>query len=152
MDLHLEWHSPLPLKDDSANNGVYAVNLERIPKAAGIYIFLRVHGKTAECLYVGKAMRLRDRVKTQLNNSKLMQGIKKSATGKRHLFFCEFKAKQGQKEKTSLLAVERTLIRHYLSLGDQLLNIQGTRLVKHSVSSLRPALKKFLPQIIYFEK
>lgn len=111
-----------------------------------------MHGKTVECLYVGKATELRNRIKTQLNNSKLMQGVKNSATGKRQLFFGEFKAKPGQSEKTSLLAAERTLIRHYLSLGDQLLNIQGTRLVKDSVSSERPALKKFLPRVIYFEK
>ena len=152
MDLNLAWHGSLPLTDDSKNNGVYAADLNAIPETPGIYVFLRVHGKTAECLYVGKATKLRTRVKAELNNSKLMQGIKKSATGKRHLFFAEFKARQGQQENRSLLTIKRTLIRYYLARGDQLLNIQGTRLVKDSVTSERPTFKKFLPQVIFFEK
>ncbi|OQW98360.1 MAG: hypothetical protein BWK74_04680 [Desulfobacteraceae bacterium A6] len=151
MDLHLKWHQPLSLTDDSANNGVYAVNLDPIPSTPGIYIFLRVHGATAECLYVGKANKLKERVKTQLNNSKLMQGIKNADAGKRRLLFGEFVPKKGQQQK-NLLTIERTLIRHYLSIGDQLLNIKGTGLVKNSVSSERPVLKKFIPRVIYFEK
>ncbi len=152
MDLNLSWHKHLPLTDDSENNGVYTVDLSRIPNSAGIYMFFRVHGDSAKCLYVGKATNLKARIKTQLNNSKLMQGIKNSATGARRLIFGEFIAKPGQQEERSLLAMERTLIRHYLSLGEQLLNIKGTRMVKNSVTSDRPELKSFIPHVIYFEE
>ncbi len=152
MELRLKWHKPLPLTDDSENNGVYAVDLDCITSTPGVYIFVRVHGEKTECLYVGKATNLRSRVKTQLNNSKLMQGVKNAAGGKRELVFGEFVAKSGQQKEKSLLAMERTLIRHYLSKGNQLLNIKGTRIVKNSVSSERPALKHFIPRMIYYEK
>ena len=81
-----------------------------------------------------------------------MQGVKNADTGRRNLVFGEFIAKSGQQEEKSLLALERTLIRYYLSLGHRLLNIKGTRIVKSVVSSERPALKHFIPRAIYYEK
>ena len=151
MDLQLKWHKPLSLRDNSANNGIYTIDLDCLPDAPGIYIFLRVHGRTHEALYVGKANSLCTRVPQQLNNVKLMKGIENAANGSRKLAFAEFIAKKGQQQTRALRAIERSLIRYYLALGDQLLNIQGTRIVKHTLASERTDLKKFIPQTIYFE-
>lgn len=41
MDLNPVWYKPLPVEDDSKNNGVYTVNLNAILTPPGIYIFLR---------------------------------------------------------------------------------------------------------------
>jgi hypothetical protein len=152
MNLELRWHKPLSLRDDSANNGIYTTDLNRLPDAPGIYILLRVHGQIHEALYVGKANCLCTRVPQQFNNVKLMKGIENAARGSRKLAFAEFIAKKGQQQTRALKAMENALIRYYLALGNRLLNIHGARIVKHSLSSERSVLRKFIPITIYFEK
>ena len=151
MDLQLKWHRPLSLWDDSANNGIYTTDLDKLPDTPGIYIFLRIHGSTHEALYVGKANCLCTRVPQQLNNVKLMKGVENAANGSRRLAFAEFISKKGQQQARALKAIEGSLIRYYLARGDQLLNVQGTRIVKHTLHSERTDLRKFIPQTIYFE-
>lgn len=153
MDLYLKWNNRIPLIAVSSGNGIYDVALDRIPEKPGIYIFLRVHGtKKHEALYVGKATSLKSRIKQQLNNAKLMTGIMNSPNGSRTLVFGEFIAKPGQQLDKSLLRIEHALMRHYLAIGDQLLNVKGARIVKDSLTSERPELKSFIPSTIYFEK
>jgi hypothetical protein len=149
MDLSLKWHEHLTIQ--STITGIYDVDaLDKIPNTPGIYIFLRVHGKKHEALYVGKAISLKSRIKQQLNNLKLMKGIESAAQGKRLLVFAEFKAKRGQQVK-KLLSIEHALIRHYLALGNPLLNVKGARIVKNSVMSERTEMKQFIPGTLYFE-
>lgn len=151
MKLALKWHKPLTLKADKDGYGIYAIPLDDIPIEPGIYVFLRSHGSTSEALYVGKADNLRSRVKQHLNNLKLMKGIEKAATGKRLLAFAEFVPKQGQQQTKALRRMETAYIRYYLSVGDRLLNKQGTRIAKDSIASERSNLKKFIPKDLYFE-
>ena len=151
MKLLLRWHKPLTLKADKEGNAIYLVPLDDIPTEPGIYVFLRTHGSTYEAQYLGKAGNLRSRIEQQLNNLKLMRGIEHAATGKRLLAFAVFISKRGQQQTKALKRMEIAYIRHYLSEGHQLLNKQGTKIVKDSIASERSALKKFIPKDLYFE-
>lgn len=140
MKLKLNWHQSIEL-----GAFPYAAPIANVPKNPGIYIFLRVHGRTAEAIYVGKAGNLQSRIKTQLNNLKLMRGIQSMPNVKRRLVYAEFVARPWQKAATALPICEKTLIRYYLSLGHELLNIQGAKLRYHELDSQRSDLRKFLP-------
>jgi hypothetical protein len=39
MKLNLEWGRPIPLKDGSRQNLIYAVDQNKLPKATGVYVF-----------------------------------------------------------------------------------------------------------------
>jgi len=152
MELKLKWHSPLALTDASNSNGIYSADLKDIPQRAGIYIFYREHGASRKALYIGKATNLKSRIKSQLNNVRLMKGIENSSSGSRRIIFAEFFAKPGQQEKKCILVIERALIRHYLALGDIILNIQGTKIKSDSIFSERIYLTKFIPATIHQQK
>jgi hypothetical protein len=156
MDLKLKWHTPLPLIASSSKHGIYTVDLDDIPNVPGIYIFFRVYKTKHEALYIGQTIRLSTRIREQLHNDTLMTGIQHATRGSRQLVFGAFNAKNGQaktsqKLEQSLLRMEHALIRHYLSLGDQLLNVRGARVVKHSLTSDRSSVRKFIPRVLYFE-
>ncbi|MCH2556379.1 MAG: hypothetical protein MK005_03665 [Alcanivorax sp.] len=152
MDLHVSWQNPLFLRNASASQGIYSVDINRIPAQAGVYIFLRIHGESAKALYVGKAKNLKSRVKQQLNNVQLMKGIESAANGQRRLLIGVFEPKPGQSKDSSIARIEKALIRHYLAKGDALINKQGTRIKSGTVRSQRTALKKFIPTAINFEE
>lgn len=151
MELNLRWLTAFRLYDAARTNGIYGTDLERIPASPGIYVFCRSHGETVEALYVGKANSLSTRIGQQLNNARLMMGIKNATNGTRRLLVAEFLPRPGQRTETCLAVIEQTLIRHYLSLGHDLLNVQGTRIVHHVVKSERDAFKDFIPRRIYGE-
>ena len=140
--LNLHWHKSIVL-----GKFPYGRDLDRdkLPETAGIYLFLRTHGGNAEALYVGKASNLRSRIKQQLNNLKLMTGIKDAANGEKRLVCAELSLKQGQKADAALPVCETALIRYYLGQGHGLLNVQGARLHYHEIDSVRNDLKRFLP-------
>lgn len=66
MKISLEWGRPLKLRDGTRDNLIYTVSLDKLPKGPGICVFGRRWGKNAEALYVGKANKIRGRVKGQL--------------------------------------------------------------------------------------
>jgi len=137
----LRWQRPQSLKSYP-----YAPNLDLIPRSPGIYIFYRKHGASFQVFYVGKALNLRRRLKGQLNNFKLMHGIKSAANGARLLACGEIALKPGQKAASAIHAAEKLLIRHFVDEGHELLNIQGIKLRLQTLRNERPAdLKKLLP-------
>lgn len=151
MDFNLDWGTPLPLRK-SKGNTIYALDLEKIPKTPGVYIFLRVHGNSTNVLYVGKADNLKGRIKQQLNAVRLMKGIENAPSGARSIVYAEFRPKQGQRTHC-LRLIERGLIRYYLAQGNELLNIQGSRIRKHSLTSERTStlVRHMIPTEIFFE-
>jgi hypothetical protein len=152
MKLQLRWHSPLTLREDFSNNGIYTTDIASLPNAPGVYIFARTFGSACEALYVGKANSLAARIPQQLNNVRLMLGLHNARTGLRKLIYAQFIPKPGQQQATSLKAIEHALIRHYLEDGHPLLNVQGTSIDKDSLCSERKNLKHFIPKTIYFER
>lgn len=151
MNLGVEWSSPIKLKDAASDNLIYKLDLERMPRAAGVYVFGRKWGNQFEALYVGKAGKIRGRIKTQLNNLRLMQHLKNAKAGKRVVMIGQFMGKPGQQVNRCLPLIERTLIRYFLSEGHDLVNVQGTRLRRHEVSSDGRHPRNFIPKLMYVE-
>lgn len=83
MKLQVDWMRPIPLKDATEPNSIYAVDFDRLPTNPGVYVFGRQWGNQFEALYVGKANRIRGRIKRQLNNLHLMQHLTNAKAGKR---------------------------------------------------------------------
>ena len=131
---------------------VYTVDLEKLPAEPGVYIFGRQHGTRFEALYVGKANIIRGRVRRQLNNLRLMQHLRNARTGKRIVLAGSVVTRPGQRIEKILPLVERTLIRYFLSEGHDLVNIQGTRLRQHEVTSSGGHPKHFIPSPMYLER
>lgn len=152
MQLHVEWGRRVPLRDGSKQNLIYYVEPSRIPEASGVYIFGRSWGNGFEALYVGKAGRLRGRVKSQFNNLRLMQHLRNAKGGRRVLLCGRVVTKPGQRIEKALNLTERALIRYFLSEGDDLVNKLGTRLRRHEVLSTGKHPKRYLPSPIYLEK
>jgi hypothetical protein len=152
MNLNVDWSRPVVLRDATKQNMIYSVNLDRLPGSAGVYIFGRRWGAQFEALYVGKAGRIRSRVRTHLNNLRLMQHLRNARNGKRIVLAGTFQPKPGQRLSKALPLVERALIRHFLSEGHNLVNVQGTQLRKHELNSTGKYPKRFFPSAIFLEK
>jgi hypothetical protein len=152
MKLHIEWAKPVLLKDASRENMVYGVDLKRVPSSAGVYLFGRRWGGQFEALYVGKAGDMRVRVKTHLNNLRLMQHLRNAKTGKRLVLAGRLVLKQGQQRAKCMALAERALIRHFLAEGHDLVNKQGTRLRRHELLSTGKHPKRYFPREMFLEK
>lgn len=137
----LRWLNPQVLKGYP-----YSPDVSEIPVKPGVYVFYRKHGASYEVFYVGKATNLRTRIKAQLNNLKLMEGIRKASNGTRLLAYAEAQIKPGQKAVSVVTTAERMLIRHYVDAGHLLLNVHGTKIRVQTLKNERPpALNKLVP-------
>jgi hypothetical protein len=152
MKLQVEWMRPILLMDATEPNSIYSVEFDRLPTDSGVYVFGRQWGNQFEALYIGKANRIRGRVKRQLNNLRLMQHIKNAKTGKRVILAGRIVTKPGQQIDKCLPLIERALIRHFLFEGHDLVNKQGTRLRRHELESSGKYPKQFIPGLMYIEK
>lgn len=152
MKLHLEWSKPLQLKDASRDNLIYSAEVAKLPDAPGVYVFGRVWKNQFEALYVGKAGRIKSRVKGHFNNLRLMQHLRNAKSGKRILLAGRVDTKPGQQIEKCLTVIERGFIRYFLSEGHDLVNKQGTRLRRHEVASSGKHPKKYFPRLMYVDK
>ncbi len=152
MKLQIEWTRPIVLKDGRKSNLIYTTDLAKLPTVPGIYLLGRRWGTGFEALYVGKANDIRARVKGQFNNLRLMQHLKNTKTGRRILLTGRVVTRRGQQIAKCLDLVERTLIRHFLSEGHDLVNIQGTHLRRHELVSTGRHPKRYFPSLMYLEK
>src|SRR5579859_4381858 len=151
MKLSVEWSRPILLRDARADNMIYGLDLEKLHRQPGVYIFGRRYGTQFEALYVGKAGRVRSRVRTQLNNLSLMQHLHNAKSGKRILIVGKLLTKPGQRLGRSLVLAERALIRYFLSEGHDLVNKMGTRIRRHELESTGHP-KRFFSKLIYLER
>jgi len=140
------------MRDASRQNLIYDVDLTKLPAAAGVYILGRRWGNGFEALYVGKASAIRRRMKTQLNNLRLMQHLRNAKSGRRIVLAGKVVTKPGQRLERVLPLAERALIRYFLSEGHDLVNKQGTRLRRHEVISSGKHPKRFVPGLMYLER
>lgn len=152
MKLRLEWALPLTLKDGARENLIYNVDLAKLPASHGIYVMGRRFGGGFEALYVGKANNIRHRVRGQLKNLPLMLHLEKAKLGKRVVLTGRFSARPGQQPTKCLAILERALIRHFLSEGHDLVNIQGSRLSRHEIESTGKHPKHLLPKVMFVDK
>ena len=153
MKLQIEWGRPIRLRDATSENMIYGIDLDRVASSAGVYIFGRLWGSQFEALYVGKAgNNIRGRVKTHLNNLRLMQHLRNAKSGNRLVLAGRLITRRGQRFEKSLALAERALIRHFLSEGHDLVNQQGVHLRRHELESSGKYPKRFFPNIIFLEK
>lgn len=152
MELRIQWLRPQPLINGSRTSLIYTMALDELPEKCGIYIFGRRWGrKKFKALYVGKANNIRNRVKGQLNNLRLMQHVKSATAGKRLVMAGTFATRSDRRKEKCLPLLERAFIRHFLSEGHDLVNKQGTRIRRHKVESNGTFPKSFFPSLIYLE-
>ena len=152
MELRLEWSRPIPLKDGSSQSLIYTLDVDNLPKAAGIYVFGRRYARRLEARYVGQARDIRGRIRVQLNNLRLMRKLQTGKAGERILLIGQFFPKGGQKTDKCLSILERALIRHFLIEGHDLVNKQGTRLLRHEISSTGRQPRSFIASLMYVER
>ena len=95
---------------------------------------------------------IRGRIKSHLNNLRLMQHLRNAKTGTRFVMTGRIHTKQGQKLAKSLTLAERALIRYFLSEGHDLVNKQGTRIRRHELESSGNRPRRFIPSEMFLEK
>lgn len=152
MKLEIDWQLPIPLKRVRSGVGIYQVDLDDLPRETGIYIFARKWGSSYEALYVGKSKRLRGRIRGHMNNLRLMQHLHEAKTGKRVIIYGTPIPKPGQTMDRILSTLEKTFIKHFLLLGHDLVNSQGTRVRRHEITSAGRLPKAFMPTHMYLER
>ena len=152
MKLQIEWGRAVQLKYVNSQGKIYDLELTKVVSGSGVYIFGRRFGRQFEALYVGKADRIRGRIRTQLNNLRLMQHLRTAKSGKRILLAGKLIPRRGQKLPKCLALAERALIRYFLSKGHDLVNKQGTRLREHELRSGGKYPKRYFPRLMYLEK
>jgi hypothetical protein len=136
MNLDLQWHRPINLLDGRRKGLIFRLPDEAedsIPNAPGVYIFARRFGDIIAPLYIGQAARINVRIDQQFNNLRLMRGIEDAEIGRRVLLFVELHPRPGQQIPRALDIIEKALIRHALSEGYELLNIQGAKTPTHAL-------------------
>jgi hypothetical protein len=148
MNLEVRWCEPVAMR--RLRSIVYELDLGKVPESPGVYVFGRRWGDRFEALYVGKALNVRSRVKNQLNNLKLMSHVRDARSGARVLIAGEAVTKPGQRSAKAIELVERSLIRYFLSEGHDLVNVQGTRLRRHEITSTRRPMR-FVPSLMYVD-
>jgi hypothetical protein len=134
MDIQTVWQRPKPLMSGEKPDQIYSLaEGDALPDTPGVYVFARAHGAKVFPLYIGKALNLRRRVEQQLNNVKLMLSLQKAQTGRRVLLVGELVPKGGQVVGKVLRIAETALIRAALAEGHDILNVQGTNYLVHTV-------------------
>lgn len=128
MQIKLEW---LPAHTLGTKRTVVGqidnFDLEAIPSRAGVYVFARKFGRALEPIYIGKALNLRTRLKSQFNSHKLMRSLADGKSGDRVLMVVVLKGARGLRTADALRTAERAHIEHALTSGNALMNIQLTR-------------------------
>ena len=154
MKIDLKWDKPFPLRDGSRSNLIYTCHpLERISNGPGVYVFARSFGRVVVPLYIGQAVRLRDRLEQQLNNVRLMMGIERAEAGRRLLLIGHLKLHRGQRKGKVLDVVESAIIKRALADGHDLLNKHGVRTKVHAIKSKgNTASRQVVPLTMYVER
>lgn len=152
MRLKVDWQRPIALRSGAREGLICTLDLDALPRTAGIYIFARRWGKSYEALYVGQSMRLRGRIKSHLNNLRLMRHLQEAKSGRRVVITGQIRTRPGQQLSKSLSTLERAFLRHFLSEGHDLVNKQGVRIRRHEIESEGPVPKSFVPSIMYLER
>ena len=146
MKLHLRWQL-FWLSDGKREGLPYTTSVDKIPTESGIYIFGRRWNEDFEALYVGRANRLRSRVRTQLNNARLMNHVKtigkgRPVAGYRAVYVGVFEGTQGQQWSRCGPVIEKGLIRYFISEEHRLANLHGTQIRTHQIISSGKFLRR----------
>jgi hypothetical protein len=135
VNIEIVWSQPIQLRSGKRQNLIYIVpDLEAFPVSPGVYVLGRFQpgvGMVPVC--IGKAKRLRRRIRQQLNNARLMLGLRNAPRVRRFLALGEYIGRPGPQARKAIRIVERSLIEYALAEGYELLNQQGTHRPHHSI-------------------
>lgn len=137
MDYELRWQKPAMLFHSFTL--IYEIDedaLAQLPGGPGVYVFARVHGKNVYPLYVGQSLTVRKRVSQHLTtNVKLMRGIQKAPNGERRVYGAELTVTSRMNVGKALTVIEKAMISTAHVEGHELLNVQGTKTLVHTIKS-----------------
>jgi hypothetical protein len=145
VKITIKWDKPLRLRDGAKfHQPYYCPKLDRISNKPGVYIFARTYGDLVTPLYVGQSSKLRKRIEHHFkHNVHLMMKLQGADNGHRFLFVGRLKLGRGQQEKKVLDIVESSLIKHALTQGHILFNMQGVKPRRvHTIKSRGNLLSK----------
>ena len=151
MKIRIDWTQPILLRAQRRDVG-YLIDLDKIPAAAGVYVFGRKYGSGFEALYVGQSKNMRSRVKIHLNSLRLMKFLRDAKNGGRVLYAGAIVTGQGQRLEKLMNITERALMRHFLAEGHDLANKQGTRLRRHEIAAEGRHPQGFIPRNMFVER
>jgi len=80
----------------------------------------------------------------------MMAHLRNAKAGKRILLIGNFVPKKGYEQNFCLRMIERSLIKHYLLEGHNLVNVQGTKLKRHEIISTGGG--NLVPKIMFIER
>jgi predicted GIY-YIG superfamily endonuclease len=138
LNIEVVWRTPVDLRVAPEGVGqdyiVPASANQRLPEAAGVYVFCRRFGEKYQPLYIGQADNLRRRIGQHLkSNVALMRAMRDAKSGTRAILFGEVITKRGQQIERVLKVVEETLIAEAVESGFGLVNRQLTSAKFHSI-------------------
>ena len=137
MNIELRWSQPVRLLKARTNQRLFEPpDLDQIPRTPGVYLFARRSGDSFAPIYIGKADRLRRRVRQQLNNLRLMLGLADAPGRSRFLIYAEYTGRTGPRASRAIKIAERALIEYSLAQGHELINQQGTKRPQHNISNI----------------
>jgi len=151
MKIRIDWTQPIPLRTQRRDVG-YLVDLDKIPAAAGVYVFGRKYGSGFEALYVGQSKNMRNRVKGHLNSLNLMRFLRDAKNGSRVLYAGTIVTGPGQRLERLMNVAERALMRHFLAEGHDLANKQGARVRRHEIAAEGRHPQGFIPRNMFVER
>lgn len=134
MDIELDWSRPIRLSRSRDQQRIFEPpDLDDIPRTPGVYIFARRRGDAFVPIYIGKADRLRRRIRQQLNNLRLMLGLEAAPSRARFVLYAEYGGRPGPRASRAIAIAERALIEYALAQGHDLINQQGTKRPHHTI-------------------
>jgi hypothetical protein len=137
MNIEIFWHNPTDLLEGK-NGLTFSVDNQHIPDEPGCYVFFNEYGNSKSMIYIGKATSLRERINHQFKtNVKLSNFIKDYGRGYKRVICCTIQSKSGQRIERILTIVEKNLIRQALTSGHELINIQGSKIYFHEITTVR---------------
>lgn len=80
-----------------------------------------------------------------------MSHLGQAKSGVRGVIFAEWRARPGQRSEKCLALIERSLIRHFVLKGDELVNKNGVSLRQHTITS-SSRIRGFMPLRLYADK
>lgn len=151
MKINIQWQPAVELQKNRDGFG-YGIDLEKIPKRGGVYVFYRQWGKSKESLYVGRSKNLRSRMKAHLNSVKLMRHLIGARNGKLYVRVGVCKTKAGSLQDKKLAIAEKALIRYFIAEGHELSNQQGTILRMDEIQFAGRGMRGFIPKKMNVQK
>ncbi len=150
MQVQVEWMSRITLKKSTNPNLIYDMDLDKVPRCAGIYVFGRQFGKCYQALYIGRTKNdLHSRLKHHIRkNLQLMKHLDNAKGGSRFVFVGKVNGGSAKIQQKRLRLGENALIQYFLSKDPEnhdLANVHGVRIKYDEIMSSGQQPRRFIP-------